>query len=69
MLTMLSCYRSSIPPKTGNGHPGGLNGFILLMYIGAGPGRKEKFYSRLPELISFLKDKGYEFKSVDHLLD
>ena len=52
-----------------NRHPGGLNGFILLMHIGAGPGRKEKFYTRLPELISFLKDKGYEFKSVDHLLD
>jgi len=32
-------------------------------------GTKEKFYTRLPELISFLKDKGYEFKSVDHLLD
>lgn len=52
-----------------NQHQGGLNGFILLMHIGAGEKRKEKFYSRLPELISILKEKGYQFKSVDQLLN
>ena len=48
--------------------PAGLNGFILLMHIGAGPGRSDKFYSRLPELIKYLKQKGYQFQTVDQLL-
>lgn len=47
----------------------GLRGFILLMHIGAGPDRKEKFYSRLPELILMLKDKGYQFKTISGLLE
>ncbi|HEY5773501.1 MAG TPA: cellulase, partial [Chitinophagaceae bacterium] len=48
--------------------PGGLNGFILLMHIGAGPGRSDKFYDRFPELIKYLKLKGYQFQTVDKLL-
>ena len=48
--------------------PSGLNGFILLMHIGAGPGRTDKFYKRLPELIKYLKQKGYHFQTVDQLL-
>jgi len=48
--------------------PAGLNGFILLMHIGAGPDRKDKFYVRLPELIKYLKQKGYQFQTVDQLL-
>ena len=48
--------------------PAGLNGFILLMHIGAGPGRTDKFYYRLPGLIRYLKQKGYQFKTVDQLL-
>ena len=48
--------------------PAGLNGFILLMHIGAGPGRTDKFYKRLPELIKYLKAKGYQFQTVDQLL-
>jgi peptidoglycan/xylan/chitin deacetylase (PgdA/CDA1 family) len=48
--------------------PAGLNGFILLMHIGAGPGRTEKFYHRLPELIRYLKQKGYQFQTVGELL-
>jgi peptidoglycan/xylan/chitin deacetylase (PgdA/CDA1 family) len=48
--------------------PAGINGFILLLHIGAGPGRTDKFYSRLPELIKYLKLKGYQFQTVDHLL-
>ena len=46
----------------------GLNGFILLMHIGAGPDRADKFYTRLPGLINYLKQKGYHFKTVDQLL-
>jgi peptidoglycan/xylan/chitin deacetylase (PgdA/CDA1 family) len=48
--------------------PTGLNGFILLMHIGAGPGRSDKFYKRLPELIKYLKQKGYHFQTVDQLI-
>jgi peptidoglycan/xylan/chitin deacetylase (PgdA/CDA1 family) len=47
--------------------PAGLNGFILLMHIGAGPDRTDKFYSRLPNLIKYLKQKGYQFQTVDKL--
>jgi len=48
--------------------PEGLNGFILLMHIGAGSGRTDKFYKRLPEIIKYLKQKGYQFLTVDQLL-
>jgi peptidoglycan/xylan/chitin deacetylase (PgdA/CDA1 family) len=48
--------------------PSGLNGFILLMHIGAGPGRTDKLYSRLPELIDWLGSKGYKPVRVDELL-
>jgi peptidoglycan/xylan/chitin deacetylase (PgdA/CDA1 family) len=50
-------------------HPSGLNGFILLMHIGTDPKRTDKLYNRLPELISYLKKRGYSFKKVDELLD
>lgn len=46
----------------------GLNGFILLVHIGTDPRRKDKFYKRLPELISELKKRGYEFVRIDELL-
>ena len=48
--------------------PAGLNGFILLMHIGAGPDRTDKFYTRLPHLIKYLKQKGYQFQTVEQLL-
>jgi len=48
--------------------PAGLNGFILLMHIGAGPKRTDKFYTRLPGLIKYLKAKGYQFQTVEQLL-
>ena len=49
-------------------HQAGLNGFILLMHIGAGPGRSDKFYNNLPELIKYLKTKGYQLGRIDELL-
>lgn len=49
-------------------NPAGLNGFILLIHIGTDPKRTDKFYHRLPELISYLKLKGYHFQTVDQLL-
>ncbi len=47
----------------------GLNGFMLLMHIGTDPKRTDKFYTRLPELISYLKKEGYDLVKVDELLE
>lgn len=46
----------------------GLNGFLLLTHVGAGDGRSDKFFRRLPELIRELKARGYGFRRVDELL-
>lgn len=46
----------------------GLNGFILLVHIGTDPKRVDKFYHRLPQLIKYLKTKGYQFQIVNQLL-
>lgn len=48
--------------------PHGLNGFILLLHIGSGPGRADKFHLRFGELLDYLADQGYEFVRVDELL-
>lgn len=47
----------------------GLNGFILLLHLGAGPQRSDKFYHLLPELINILKSRGYTFVTIDELFD
>jgi peptidoglycan/xylan/chitin deacetylase (PgdA/CDA1 family) len=49
--------------------PAGLNGFILLMHVGAGGTRKDKFYLKLPELIKHLKQKNYNLVRIDDLLE
>jgi len=49
--------------------PNGLNGFILLLHIGAGPGRADKFHTRFGELLDVLAAKGYQFVRVDELLE
>ena len=46
-----------------------LNGFILLLHIGTDPGRTDKFYKRLDELIELLRSRKYEMVRVDELLD
>jgi hypothetical protein len=48
--------------------PNGLNGFILLMHIAAGPDRTDKFYSHLNELIALLKSKSYRAVRIDRLI-
>jgi peptidoglycan/xylan/chitin deacetylase (PgdA/CDA1 family) len=48
--------------------PPGLNGFILLVHIGTDPARTDKFYHYLPQLIKYLKAKGYQFQTVNQLL-
>lgn len=47
----------------------GLNGFLLLMHIGTGPGRPDPLWDRLDELITWLQDRGYQLKTVPELLD
>jgi peptidoglycan/xylan/chitin deacetylase (PgdA/CDA1 family) len=49
--------------------PGGLDGFLLLMHIGAGPRRADKLHDRLPALLDTLAGRGYRFVRVDELLD
>ena len=39
----------------------GMNGFHLLIHPGTDPGRTDKFYTRLPELVQELKQRGYSF--------
>jgi peptidoglycan/xylan/chitin deacetylase (PgdA/CDA1 family) len=46
----------------------GLNGFLLLLHIGAGPGRADKFHARFGELLDYLARRGYQFVRVDELL-
>lgn len=46
----------------------GLNGFLLLLHVGAGPGRADKFHLRLDEVVGKLKDRGYSFVRVETLL-
>src|SRR5439155_6484059 len=48
--------------------PNGLNGFLLLLHIGAGPGRADKFPARFGELLDYLAGKGYRAVRVDELL-
>ena len=46
----------------------GLNGFILLLHIGTDPRRTDKFYQKLPQLVKYLRAKGYQFQTVNQLL-
>jgi uncharacterized lipoprotein YddW (UPF0748 family)/peptidoglycan/xylan/chitin deacetylase (PgdA/CDA1 family) len=46
----------------------GLNGFLLLLHAGAGPGRSDKFHVRFAELVDQLGRRGYQFVTVDALL-
>lgn len=49
--------------------PDGLNGFLLLMHIGAGPDRtKDHLFNELGSLLTTLEQKGYTFVRVDELL-
>jgi endoglucanase len=48
--------------------PRGMNGFILLLHIGSGPGRTDKFSNRFGGLLDLLSSKGYQFVRVDELL-
>lgn len=47
----------------------GLNGFLLLIHLGTHPDRTDKFYYKLDDLITSLKNKGYQFQTVEELLN
>jgi peptidoglycan/xylan/chitin deacetylase (PgdA/CDA1 family) len=48
--------------------PHGLKGVLLLMHLGAGPGRADKMHLRLAELMDALAARGYAFVRVDQLV-
>jgi peptidoglycan/xylan/chitin deacetylase (PgdA/CDA1 family) len=49
--------------------PDGLNGFLLLMHVGAGPKRtKDHLYDYLGNLLDELTRRGYTFVRVDEML-
>ena len=48
--------------------PHGLNGYLLLLHVGAGPGRADKMHDRLGSLLDALTARGYRFVRVDDLL-
>ena len=48
--------------------PHGLSGFILLLHLGAGPGRSDKFHRRFDELMRLLAERGYRFVRIDQLV-
>jgi peptidoglycan/xylan/chitin deacetylase (PgdA/CDA1 family) len=48
--------------------PKGLNGFLLLLHLGAGPERSVPFNPRLPALLARLAQMGYRFVRVDEML-
>lgn len=48
--------------------PDGLNGFLLLLHLGAGPERTDRMYPLVGPLIDELQRRGYSFVRVDQLL-
>lgn len=46
----------------------GLNGFLLLMHIGSGPGRTDKMHLHFGTLLDELSRRGYQFVRIDELL-
>ena len=47
----------------------GLNGFILLSHVGVKESRPDKFYNELEGMIGELKKRGYDFVSLEEMLD
>lgn len=48
--------------------PHGLNGFLLLLHLGAGPERADKMHGRFAALLDELSARGYRFVRLDDLL-
>jgi peptidoglycan/xylan/chitin deacetylase (PgdA/CDA1 family) len=45
----------------------GMNGYILLIHPGTDPGRTDKFYLRLDQVLTFLEKKDYSFHSFSEI--
>ncbi|HEX6132373.1 MAG TPA: polysaccharide deacetylase family protein [Longimicrobiales bacterium] len=65
-ISSLDIYESILEYETTD--PDGLNGFLLLLHVGAGPGRTDKMHPLLGPLIGELKRRGYSFVRVDEML-
>jgi len=48
--------------------PRGLNGFLLLLHVGVGPQRTDKFANQFGDLLDRLAERGYKFVRMDELL-
>lgn len=48
--------------------PSKLNGYLLLLHVGADPRRKDVFYEHLPKLLDMLLGRGYQLLRVNDLL-
>lgn len=66
-VTSKTIFDSIIQRESADPH--GLNGFLLLLHIGVGPARTDKFHTRFGDLMDRLAGKGYEFVRVDTLLE
>ena len=49
-------------------HADGLNGFLLLLHLGAGPDRTDKMHTHIAPLLDELTRRGYSFVRVDEML-
>lgn len=49
--------------------PNGLNGHLMLIHLGVGPKRQNKFYHQLGPLIDWLREKKYRIVKVPGLLE
>lgn len=45
----------------------GMNGYILLIHPGTDPRRTDKFYNRLDEVVNYLEEKNYRFRSFSEM--
>lgn len=44
--------------------PSGINGYVILVHLGTDPRRTDKFYYKLPLLLSEMKAKRYSFERI-----
>ncbi len=65
-ITSKAIFDSILKCEESDAH--GLNGFILLMHLGVGPGRTDKMSDRFGQLLDELQQRGYELVRVDELL-
>ncbi|HEX6309480.1 MAG TPA: polysaccharide deacetylase family protein [Longimicrobiales bacterium] len=65
-ISSFDIYQSILAHEAADPH--GLNGFLLLLHVGAGPERTDKMHLLVGPLIGELQRRGYSFVRVDELL-